>query len=51
MDVVYRRDLLKALRSMQPAKAEDIRSALNRIATEPFARNNNVRPLRGVPNG
>ena len=51
MDVRYRRDPLKALRGMQPAKAQDIRAAIARIAADPVALNNNVRPLRGVPNG
>jgi len=36
---------------MQRAKAEDIFAALDRIATDPSARNNNVKPLRGVPSG
>ncbi|HML10877.1 MAG TPA: type II toxin-antitoxin system RelE/ParE family toxin [Stellaceae bacterium] len=51
MEVVYDRDPLKVLRSMQPAKAVDIRAAIARIAIDPFAPNNNIRPLRGVPNG
>lgn len=37
---------------MQPAnKAADIRTAMLRIAADPFARNHNLRPLRGTPNG
>lgn len=36
---------------MQRAKADDIFEALDRIAADPFARNNNVKPLKGVPNG
>jgi mRNA interferase RelE/StbE len=51
MEVVYRRDSVKALRAMQPAKAADIRAAIARIAIDPFAPNNNIKPLRGVPNG
>jgi mRNA interferase RelE/StbE len=51
MDVVYARDPLKVLRGMQPAKSADIRAAIARIALDPFAPNNNIRPLRGVPNG
>lgn len=51
MRVEYRRDPLKALRSMQRAKAEDIFAALDRIATDPFAHNNNLKPLKGVANG
>lgn len=36
---------------MQRAKAEDIMAALERIAADPSAPNNNVRPLKGIPNG
>jgi mRNA interferase RelE/StbE len=36
---------------MQRAKAEDILAALERIAVDPFARNNNIKPLRGIPDG
>jgi mRNA interferase RelE/StbE len=36
---------------MQPAKAKDIRQALTRAAADPSARNPNLRPLKGVPNG
>jgi mRNA interferase RelE/StbE len=51
MDVVYRRESLKVLRSMQRAKTQDIRAAIARIAVDPFANNNNIRPLRGISNG
>jgi mRNA interferase RelE/StbE len=51
MRVEYRRDPLKALRSMQRARAEDIFAAFDRIAADPFAHNNNLKPLKGVPNG
>lgn len=36
---------------MQRAKAEDVFTALERIAVDPFAVNNNIKPLRGVPGG
>jgi mRNA interferase RelE/StbE len=51
MRIEYRRDAQKALRSMQRAKAGDIFAALDRIAADPFAHNNNIKALRGVPNG
>jgi mRNA interferase RelE/StbE len=51
MRIEFRRDPLKALRNMQRAKAEDVLAALDRIADRPFARNNNIKPLRGVTNG
>ena len=36
---------------MQPAKARDIRQAIAGVAADPSARNPNLRPLKGVPNG
>jgi mRNA interferase RelE/StbE len=51
MEVAYRRDPVKTLRGMQPAKATDICAAVARIAVDPFAPNNNIKPLRGVANG
>lgn len=45
--ITYRRDALKALVRMQPSKADDIRTALARVAADPTAPNNNLRPLRG----
>jgi mRNA interferase RelE/StbE len=51
MKVVYRRDPVKALRRIQPAKAEDLTAAVERVAAEPNAPNNNVLPLKGVTNG
>jgi len=50
-EVTYRRDPVKALRRMQPAKAKDITTAIDRIAADPSAPNNNVRPLKGLSNG
>ena len=51
MKIAYRRDPQKALARMQRAKAEDILTMLDRIAADPFARNNNIKPLKGVPSG
>ena len=51
MRVIYRRDPVKALRRMQRAKAEDITGAVERVAVNPWASDNNLRPLKGVPNG
>ena len=36
---------------MQPAKAKDIREAVDKVAADPTAPNNNLRALQGVPNG
>jgi mRNA interferase RelE/StbE len=49
--ITYRRDPIKALRRMQRAKAEDIAAAVGRVAADPSAPNNNLRALKGVPNG
>lgn len=49
--ITYRRDAARALLRMQPAKAEDIRQAVARVAADPAAPNNNLRPLRGVRDG
>src|SRR5437763_8027010 len=51
MRITYRRDPVKALRRMQRAKAGDITGAVERVAVNPWAPNNNLRPLKGVPNG
>ena len=51
MRIVYRRDPLKTLHRMQRAKAEDIMAAIERVAADPSAPNNNARPLKGVPKG
>jgi mRNA interferase RelE/StbE len=51
MNLVYRRHAVKILRGTQPEKAADISAAVIRIAAEPFAPNNNIRPLRGIRNG
>jgi mRNA interferase RelE/StbE len=39
------------LARIQPAKAKDIREAIDKVAADPNARNNNLRTLKGVPNG
>jgi len=51
MQIVIARDARKALTRIQPAKANDIRQAIARVAADPSAPNPNLRPLTGVPNG
>lgn len=51
MDIEIGREARKVLRRLQPAKAQDIRQAIDRVAADPTAQNNNVRTLAGVPNG
>ncbi len=42
---------LKRLLGMQPKKARVIRDRLEKIAANPRAKNSNLKPLAGVPNG
>jgi mRNA interferase RelE/StbE len=49
--ITYRRDAARVLLRMQPAKAEDVRQAIARVAADPAALNNNLRPLRDVRDG
>jgi mRNA interferase RelE/StbE len=51
MKIVIAREPAKALRSMQPAKAADVRAALDRVAADPAAKNNNLMPLKGIRDG
>jgi mRNA interferase RelE/StbE len=49
--IVLAKSALKALRRMQPAKAKDIRQAIDRVAANPSAPNNNLTRLQGIPDG
>lgn len=51
MRLMIKRTPLKRLLSMQPKKARVIRDRLQSIAANPRAKNSNVKPLAGVPNG
>ncbi len=51
MQIVIARDAGKVLARLQPAKAKDIREAIDKVAADPTAPNSNLRPLKGVPNG
>jgi mRNA interferase RelE/StbE len=51
VDIVIARDAAKVLARMHPAKTEDIREAIDRVAADPTAPNNNLRALSGMPNG
>ena len=51
VEIVIAREAGKILARMQPAKAKDIREAIDKVAADPTAPNNNLRPLQGVPNG
>lgn len=51
MEVEIGREARRVLRRLQPAKAQDIREAIGRVAADPHVPNNNVRRLAGVPNG
>jgi mRNA interferase RelE/StbE len=51
LQIVIAREAGKVLARMQPAKAKDIRDAIDKVAADPTAPNNNLRPLKGVANG
>jgi mRNA interferase RelE/StbE len=51
VQIVIARHAGKVLARMQPAKVRDIREAIDTVAADPAAPNNNIRPLKGVPNG
>jgi len=51
VQIVIARNAGKVLVRMQPAKAKDIREAIDKVAADPTAPNSNLRPLKGVPNG
>jgi mRNA interferase RelE/StbE len=51
VQIVIARNAGKVLVRMQPAKAKDIREAVDKVAADPTAPNNNLRPLKGVLNG
>ena len=51
VEIVIGRDAGKVFARMQPAKAKDIREAIDKVAADPTVPNNNLRPLKGVPNG
>ncbi len=51
MQILIAKSALKALRSMQPANAKDIRDAIETTAANPLAPNNNLRALKGIRNG
>lgn len=51
MEVEIGREARKVLRRLQVAKAQDIRKAIDRVAADPSAPNNNIRPLVGIPGG
>jgi len=51
VQIIIARDAGKVLARMQPAKAKDIREAIDKVAADPTAPNNNLRALKSVPNG
>lgn len=51
MQILFAKSAVKALLKMQPAKAKSIREAIGTVAADPFAPNNNVKPLKGIRNG
>ncbi len=51
MRLMIKRTPLKRLLGMQPKKAQAILDRLRSIAADPRAKNSNLKPLAGVPNG
>ena len=51
MKIVFARRAMKHLGRIQPAKAADILEAIRLVAADPRRRNNNLKPLKGVPHG
>jgi len=51
MQVTFKKSAIKALRSMQPKKADDIRAAIAEFASAPARQDNNVTALVGIEGG
>lgn len=51
MKVIYTRTAIKALRKASAHKAEDIMKGMEKLAADPFAKNNTVKTLQGVKHG
>ncbi len=49
--IAYRKSAQKALKGMQPAKADTIRKYIRKRAADPTFQDNNLKPLSGVKNG
>jgi mRNA interferase RelE/StbE len=47
--VTLSRSAVKALLALQPRKAAAVREAIGRVAADPRAKNNNLKPLTGLP--
>ena len=51
MKIVIATSAQKVLQRMQPAKALAILKVIHRVAADPTAKNNNLKPLKGVERG
>ena len=51
MQVTFKKSAFKALRSMQPKKADDVRAAIAEFASDPDRQDNNVTALVGILGG
>ena len=51
MQITFKKSAIKALRSMQPKKAEDIQAAIADYAKAPDRQDNNVTALVGIDGG
>ncbi len=51
MDILYARDAKKSLAKMPVKKAQLILTGMEKVAENPFAPDNTIKVLQGVPNG
>jgi mRNA interferase RelE/StbE len=51
VEIVVAASAIKILRRMRPKKAQDILVAIERVAADPRAKYNNLKPLKGIRNG
>jgi mRNA interferase RelE/StbE len=51
MKVTYTRTALKALRKIPAHKAKDILAGMEKVAADPFLKDNTVKTMQGVKNG
>jgi mRNA interferase RelE/StbE len=51
MQVLIAKSALKVLRSVPASKAKAMREAVDAVAANPFAPNNNLKPLKGIKDG
>ncbi len=51
METVYTKSAIKGLAAVPQKRAKDILDIVRRVAAEPGFQHNELKPLKGVPNG